>query len=124
MKYYELQLGDKTYQLRLTSSNCVALEQKTGKNILDLVQDYSITNITRILEYMCKSKEANFGQKEAQQLYDELVDNGYTLYDIIYKVLYEGLVFSGFLTEEELKEMIETVDKGKKKVKDQIQKTL
>ena len=124
MKYYELQLGEKAYQLRLTSSNCVALEQKTGKNILDLVQDYSITNITRILEYMCKSKETNFGQKEAQQLYDELVDNGYTLYDIIYKVLYEGLVFSGFLTEEELKEMIEAVDKGKKKVKDQIQKTL
>lgn len=124
MKYYELVLGEETYKLRLTSSNCVALEQITKKGILDLVQDYSITNVIRILEYMCKSKENNFGQKDAQDLYDKLVDNGYTLYDIIYKVIYEGLVISGFLTQEELKEMIQTVNEGKKKIKEQVQKSL
>ena len=124
MKYYELVLGEETYKLRLTSSNCVALEQIAKKGILDLVQDYSITNIIRVLEYMCKSKENNFGQKDAQELYDKLVDNGYTLYDIIYKVIYEGLVISGFLTQEELKEMIQTVNEGKKKIKEQVQKSL
>ena len=124
MKYYELILGDETYQLRLTSSNCVALEQRTKKSVLDAVQDYSITNIITILEYMCKTKENNFGQKDAQELYDKLVDNGYTLYDIIYKVIYEGLVVSGFLTEEELKEMIEQVNQGKKKLKNKIQESL
>ena len=124
MKYYELVLGDETYQLRLTSSNCVALEQRTKKSVLDAVQDYSITNIITFLEYMCKSKENNFGQKDAQELYDKLVDNGYTLYDIIYKVIYEGLVVSGFLTEEELKEMIEQVNQGKKKLKSKIQEAL
>lgn len=124
MKYFELVLGDETYQLRLTSSNCVALEQRTKKSVLDAVQDYSITNIITILEYMCKSKENNFGQKDAQELYDKLVDNGYTLYDIIYKVIYEGMVVSGFLTEEELKEMIEQVNQGKKKLKSKIQEAL
>lgn len=124
MKYYELVLGEETYKLRLTSSNCVALEQRTKKSVLDAVQDYSITNIITILEYMCKTKENNFGQKDAQELYDKLVDNGYTLYDIIYKVIYEGLVVSGFLTEEELKEMIDQVNQGKKKLKSKIQESL
>ena len=124
MKFYELTVGDETYQLRLTASNCLALEQKTGKKILVLAQDYSITSIVRILEYMCKGKNNNFSQKDALELYDKLIDNNYTLYDIIYKVVYEGLVFSGFLTEEELKEMIQTVEQGKKKLKQEVQEKL
>ena len=97
--------------------------QTSLSEVLDTTENI-ITNIITILEYMCKSKENNFGQKDAQELYDKLVDNGYTLYDIIYKVIYEGLVVSGFLTEEELKEMIEQVNQGKKKLKSKIQEAL
>ena len=124
MQSFELVLGDETYHLRLTSANCMALEQVSKKGILDLVQDASITNIVRMLEYMCKTKENNFGQKDAQELYDKLVDYGYTLFDIMYKVIYEGMVISGFLTHAELEEMIDSIKNGQKKVKQLIQEKL
>ena len=121
MKFYELEIDSKTYKLRLTSSNAVALEKKTGVKILDLVQDYSVTTILTVLEYMCKNEENNnqFSSKEASSLYDKLVDNGYTMYDIVFKVIYEGLVAGGFLTHEELEEMTENANAKKENLKEE-----
>lgn len=128
MKYYELVLKkddeEIIYKLRLTSSNSVALEQKIGKSILDFVQDISITNVCRLLEYMAKDTDHNFGQKESFELYDILVNNGYTLYDIVYKVIYEVLVISGFLTKGELEEMVKEVNKSREYLKQEVQKML
>lgn len=125
MKYYELVLQkngeEQTYYLRLTSSNSVALEQKCGgKSILDLVQDVSITNVCKILEYMGKDKDHNFGPKEAYELYDLLVDNGFTLFEIVYKVIYEVLAFSGFLSKKELEELVNGVMKSRQQLKNEV----
>lgn len=128
MKYYELELknfeengnelienGTKTYRLRLTSSNAVALENVAHRSIIDIVGDVSITNIVKVLEYMGKDAEHNFGYKEASSLYDQLCYNGYTMEDVIVDVIYGCLVHSGFLKKEELEEIRKMKTESKNK---------
>lgn len=121
MKYYDLELtnyeekdneivenGKKIYRLRLSSSNAINLEKVCNKSVIDIMSDVSVTNIVRILEYMGKDSEHNFGHKEASSLYDQLIMNGYTMEQIVTDIIYEVMVLAGFLTKEELVEMKET----------------
>lgn len=134
MKYFEIELkkfitkedgtqvedGTQTYRLRLTSSNAIHLEEKKKKSILDLVADVSISNIVDTLEYMCKDADNKFGHKEASSLYDQLIDNDYTLERILVEVIYGCLVHSGFLTKEELEEQQTQAKQAKEKLKQKI----
>lgn len=105
MRSYELELKGETYNLRLASADCVEIEKKTGRRLLDLIQDYSITTIIMFLKYMLKINRPNISDKDAYEIYDKLIDGGYTLKTILTDVIYEGLVVSGFLAKEELEEM-------------------
>lgn len=115
MKYYELELNGETIKLRLTSADSILIEKKTGVKLLDYIQDYSLTTITNLLRYMVRSSVSNFSEEDAYKLYDKLVDNGYTMAEILYDVIYEGLVVSGFLKREELDEMKAELKKDKNK---------
>lgn len=106
MKYYILTLDGEDIKLRLTSADSVEIEKKTGVKLLDFIQDYSITTVTTLLKYMRRSEVPNFSEKDAYALYDKLVDNGYTLEDIVFKVIYETCVVSGFLKKSDLEEMM------------------
>ena len=117
MKYYEIELNGETIKLRLTSSDSMTIEKKTGIKLLDFIQDYSITTVITLLMYMRRSSIPNFSEKDASKLYDDLVDAGYTLKDILYDVLYEALSVSGFLSQEELKEIKDQVKNNSKKQK-------
>ena len=114
MKFYELELNGRTVKLRLTNSDCITIEEKAKKKMLDYIQDYSISTLTNLLMYMVRSSEPTFSLKQAGALYDELVDNGYTIEKILYDVIYEGLVVSGFLTSDQLADI--------KAVKEQLEK--
>jgi cysteinyl-tRNA synthetase len=118
MKYFELELDGETIELRMTTTNAKTLESKTGKSIFDLVQDMSVTNISKILMYLLKGKKDNVCEKEADELVDKLVDNGYTYERIMMEVIFEALVVSGFLSKEQLEEaktLKEEVKKNNKK---------
>ena len=112
MKYFEFELEGETIKLRLTSNDCVEIEKKTGQKLLDYIQDYSMQTVLTLLMYMRRSSIPNFSMKDAGELYDKLVDNEQygTMEEILYNVIFEGLVVSGFLKKEELEEI-----KGKKK---------
>lgn len=116
MKYYEIELNGETIKLRLTSSDSMTIEEKTGKNILDYIQDYSMTTVINLLMYMRRSEVPNFSKKDATELYDKFIDNNYTLKDIIYDVLFEALAVSGFLSQEELKKMKDRMKDNSKKI--------
>lgn len=120
MNYYLLELNGKEVKFRLTSADSMELEKKTGKKLFDLLQDYSVTTIVTLLRYMRKSELPNFSEKDACSLYDELIDGGYTLEDIIFKILYETAVVSGFLKKEELEEIVEEVQTRKLEKKEEI----
>ena len=99
----------KELKLRLTSSECIEIENATKKSILNYIQEESMTMICTLLRYMIKEidgqPQTNFSYKNAQVLYDELVDSGLTLKQILMDVIYETLVVSGFLEKEEWEEM-------------------
>mgnify|MGYP001409378889 FL=1 len=126
MKFYELELENETIELRMTTSNAKTLESKTGKSIFDLVSDMSVTNISKMLMYLLKGKKENVNEKEADELVDKLVDNGYTFERIMMEVIFEALVVSGFLSKEQLEEaktMKEEVkENNKKKAMEELQK--
>ena len=104
MKYYEFELEGETIKLRLTSNDCMEIEKKSGIKLLDYIQDYSIQTIVTLLMYMRRSSIPNYSLKEASELYDKLIDSEQfgSMEKIIYDVILEGLVVSGFLKKEEL----------------------
>lgn len=115
MKYYEIELNGETIKFRLTSSDSMMIEKKTGVKLLDYVQDYAITTVITLLMYMRRSSVPNFSEKDASKLYDDLVDAGYTLKEILYDIIFEALAVSGFLSQEELMEIKGKVTDNSKK---------
>jgi hypothetical protein len=126
MKYFELELENETIELRMTTTNAKTLENKTGRSIFDLVSDMSVTNISKMLMYLLKGKKENVNEKEADELVDKLVDNGYTFEKIMMEVIFEALVVSGFLSKEQLEEAKtlkeEVKENNKKKAIEELQK--
>lgn len=110
MKFYEYEYttfnGEtKTLKLRLVSSDMKIIERKTGKSLIDYVSNPTITMITTILMYMNRPTILNFSEKDAEALYDELVDSGLTLEEIYTDIIMETLVTSGFMKKEDLDKM-------------------
>ena len=126
MKFYELELDGEIIELRMTTTNAKALENKTGRSIFDLVSDMSVTNISKMLMYLLKGKKDNVNEKEADELVDKLVDNGYTFEKIMMEIIFEALVVSGFLSKEQLEEAKtlkeEAKENNKKKAMEELQK--
>lgn len=104
MKYYELELNGRTIKLRLTSNDCMVIEKTYKKSIMEFIQDMSMTTVIILLKYMVRSSDKSFSEDGAGELYDELIDSGYTLTDIINNVILEGLIVSGFMKKEDIKE--------------------
>lgn len=107
MNNYILELKDKEgntkeVKLRLRSADCIEIEKKTGKSMIEVIQDYSFTNVAMLLKYMRRSELPQFSEQDAFDLLDEIIDNGYVLEDILTKIICEGLAVSGFFKKEDL----------------------
>ena len=111
MKFYEIEVNGVTYKLRLTSNDCMVIEKFSGMSILDYIQNLSMTTIINLLRYMVRSSIENFSEKDASKLFNELIDEGYTIQTIVEDILMEALSVSGFMSKEELEEMKSKKDK-------------
>lgn len=120
MKYTYTMSNGKELKLRLTSGECIEIENATRKSILEYIQEESMTMMCTLLRYMVKEvngeEQRNFSLKNAQMLFDELVDSGMTLKQILMDVIYETLVVSGFLEKEDWEEMKTAQTNASKKV--------
>jgi polyhydroxyalkanoate synthesis regulator phasin len=94
--------NEKEIAMRLTSSDSMQIEKDYKTRLLDFVQDYSITTIVTLLKYMRKGAGDLLTSNQANDFYDELVDNGYTMADILDNIIYETLVVSGIISKEDL----------------------
>lgn len=121
MKCYEIELNGETIKLRLTSEAIIEIEKKNNKSILELMKEVSQTNIIMMLMYMRRFEIPNYSQKEASELYDKFIDNEYSMQDVLFKVIYEGLVVSGVMTKGELSQLKEVVGIKDKTLKKQIE---
>lgn len=117
MNYYILELKNEEgkteeIKLRLKSADCIAIEKKTGQSMLDLVQEYSFTNIAMLLKYMRRSELPQFSDEDAYDLLDRIIDSGYVLEDIVSDIIYGGLATSGFFKKEDLTKLKEKAKKS------------
>ena len=94
--------NEKEVALRLTSMDCENIEKQYNCTLLDFVQQGSVSSIVTLLSAMRKGAGENFSKNMAYSFYDELVDSGYTMMDILDKVIWEGLVVSGVISAEDL----------------------
>ena len=106
--------NEKNVELRLKSSDCEKIEKQQGCSLIDFVQHISVTNIVTMLQYMIEGGSGiRFSREQAYSLYDELVDAGYTIVDILDKIIYEALVVSGIIGEDNLRDIREEREKYK-----------
>ena len=111
--YKDSEGNEKEVELRLTSLDCENIEKQFNCSLLDYVQQGSITSIVTLLYYMRKGSGGNYTKNMAYSFYDELVDSGYTMMDILDKVIWEGLVISGVMSKEDLNNIREEREKIK-----------
>ena len=121
MKCYEIELNGENIKLRLTSELIMEIEKKNNKSIIEIMKDISQTNIIMLLMYMRRFEIPNYSQKEASQLYDKFIDKEYSMQDVVFKVIYEGLVVSGVMTKGELSQLKEMVGIKDKEIKKKIE---
>ena len=105
MKYYEIELDGETIKFRLTTADCKEIERKHNKSILDFIGDISITTMSELIRYMRRSDVPNFSERDAEALFDKLIDNGYTLKTIYENIIQETLIVSGFLAKTDLQQV-------------------
>lgn len=115
MKFYEIELNGRTVKFRLTSNDCMVIEKQTGKSIGEYIENLSMTTIITLLRYMVRSSQHDFSEEDASKLYDELIDNDYTLESIITDIILEALAVSGFMKKDDLAKIREV--KAKKTAK-------
>lgn len=101
--YKDSEGNEKEVGLRLTSMDCENIEKSFNCTLIDYVQQGSITSIVNLLYYMRKGTGENYTKNMAYSFYDELVDAGFTIKDILDKIIWEGLVVSGVMSEDDLK---------------------
>ena len=120
MKYTYTMSNGKEIKLRLTSGECIEIENMTKKSILEVIQEESMTMMCTMIRYGVKEINGepvrNFSLKNAQELFDELIDSGLTLKQILMDIIYEMLVTSGFLEKEGWEEMKAAQTQASKKV--------
>lgn len=103
MKYFTFNLNDKEINMRLISSDCEKIEKQYNCTLLDFVQQGSVTSLVILLQYMRSGAGETFTKNMAYSFYDELVDSGYTIEKILMEIVYETLVVSGVISQEDLK---------------------
>lgn len=111
MKYYEIELNGETIKFRLTSNDCMVIEKESGKAFTDYMSELSMTTVITLLKYMRRSSQSNFNMEDAGNLYDRLIDAGYTLETIISDIILEALVVSGFMKKDDLAKIKEVQEK-------------
>lgn len=111
MMYSNLKIGDKELKLRLNTRMCVELERKLGCSPIELLMEVDaqgnpkmpkLENLITILHASLQAYEHGYNIDKTYELYDEFVDNGGTLAEMIPAIM-EIFKVSGFFKEEDIK---------------------
>ena len=112
MRTFSFELNNREVELRLVSEDMIKIEETYKVKLIDFIQDYSIKTIVTLLRYMLKgAKKAPVSQNEAQDLFDELVDNKWSLAQIVGSLIMPACEASGLLSESDLQKIKTEQDK-------------
>ena len=97
-KFYTMTVGGEEYKMRLTASAIMQIEKKLGKPLfkaLETIQDNMVETITTIIWGAMQPLNAGFTMEKATALFDDYVDEGHSLEDLMKEIngLFEA---SGF----------------------------
>ena len=114
MLYKTLKIGDKELKLRLRSRDCVDLENKLGESPLDVLVRCSQSKmptvgfIVETLHASLQAYEHGYGINETYDLYDEYIDNGGDLTEML-EIITAVFEVSGFFKTEKAEKKLEKV---------------
>ena len=104
--YTEFTAGDRTYKLRLTTKGTESLEKTLGYNPLQMFMGIDndvlpkFSDMITVLHQMLQPYEHGITRNDALEIYDEFIEDGHTMWDLI-PVLIEAFQGAGFLPKEE-----------------------
>lgn len=103
MRYHTIEVNGKEMNFRLTVDEIESIEKRNNVKMLDYIQDYSITTMVFLLQNMYKEEgRGKLSHTEAQEMLEELFDNGYSLQRVAQEIIWPCCVVSGLLTEGDL----------------------
>ena len=103
MLFYEFNVGDKEYKLRLNTKNIISLEKQLGCNPLSIFGDGSkiptVSVMTHILHYSLVQYQSNISFNDACDIFDKWLEEGHSITDFI-TIILEIYKVSGLIGEE------------------------
>ena len=106
MLYTELTVKDKTYRLRLTTMGVMALEDKLGRNPVEIFMELSdgklpkVREIVYILQQALQPYHNGFSVEKAAELIDTCAEEGMSIYDLMTNTVMELFRNAGLLGNE------------------------
>jgi len=88
-KFYTLSVGGEEYKLRLTAGAIMSIEKKLGKSIfkaLENIQDNMVETIVVVLWGAMQPLNANVTVEKATELFDQYVDDGHTIEELMQEI--------------------------------------
>ena len=88
-KFYTLTVGNTEYKLRLTASAIMSIEKKLGKPLfaaLENIQDNMVETIVTIIWGAAQPLNANFPYDKAMALFDDYIDEGHSLEELMLEI--------------------------------------
>ena len=108
MRTFTIELNGREINLRLRSEDAIKIESTYKTKLLDYIQDYAITTIVTLFRFMRKGGgEQSFSQDDAMKFYDELVDAGWAIQQMIEDIIMPTCEASGLLTKSDLQKIKE-----------------
>ena len=102
MLYYEFNVGNDTYKLRLNTRNLVSLEKTLGCNPLSVFNNGgipTITNMVAIFHSSLQQYQHNISIDKAYEIFDKWLEDGNLATDFIPHIL-EIYKVSGLVNED------------------------
>ena len=87
--FYIFTVGAEEYKLRLTASAIMAIEKRLGKSlfsVLENIQDNMVETIVTIIWGAMQPLNANFPFEKAAGLFDQYIDDGHSIEDLIHEI--------------------------------------
>ncbi|WP_315109752.1 DUF6096 family protein [Clostridium intestinale] len=109
MLFKTFKVGDKELKLRLRGRDCVALESSIGESPLNKLIECqsgkvpSVTFMISVLHASLQALEHGYNTDKTYDLYDEYIENGGTVTDLLEELI-DVFEVSGFFKKDALKE--------------------
>lgn len=107
MMYYDFEVGNKSYKLRLNTRNIVSLEKSLGCNPLGIFGNGeslpTVSQMVAILHASLQAYEHGITMNDAYDIFDAYLESGHATTDFI-PVIIEIYKVSGIIREEETSE--------------------